>query len=871
MKLHLVSHTHWDREWYHVAGRFRQRLAELVDDLLDNPPVDGASFLLDGQTVVLGDALIGRPDRIVDFTMLLRSGAIEVGPWFVLPDELIPSGEALVRNLLTGLRAMRGFRLVAPPVLYCPDSFGHPAALPTIARGFGFEAVILWRGFGSRRFPRTNACWWRAPSGERVLLYHLPRSGYEFGADLPADPTSARVRWNAMKSELAERARLSVGLLPNGADHHMRQRDLSTAIAALARAAAPDEIVPSSLSAFATAALAEAKTVELPEVQGELRDSYGYTWTLQGTFATRAYQKRRAATLERVMVREVEPWTALAARRSSHSRRFLINAAWRELVLCQPHDTICGCSIDAVARAFDARADEAGAQADGLRADAIAELMGHDADAARVVHDAWKPHVVVRNAAARARGGVAIVRVSRFVSHVRVGPGSGAELAPAPVNLGPLGIEGAGAVQVLRRELVHERTESPRGYPDDDLVERANAAIWIEPIAGYGLRAMPLARGRARRNAVPNPVVVNKTSLSNGLLRVDVGADGNITLTNVESGRALTGLLSLEDQDDAGDLYTPSLRGSVRTAECIGVRVVHRGPLRGAIEMRWRVAVRRSQRVTVSVTLALHADSALLRIIVAGDNQASDHRLRLRMAGDVPAAVVYADAAFGPVQRTPLVLDAEESAVEAAPPTAPLHRYVTLTNARRGLTVFSDGLAEYEADANGAIHVTLVRAVGELSRHDLPERPGHAGWPTPTPEAQCHGPFSAELALLLHDARDDAAIALVERTADDFLTPLTGDTIRSLMTSPPAMAGLSLEGDGLAFSAAKESEDGEWLVLRCVNLLERPVQARWVVAGGVREARMSRLDETPAEPLSVADNAVSFDATSREVTTILVR
>ncbi|HEY5218490.1 MAG TPA: hypothetical protein VIJ16_01715, partial [Gemmatimonadaceae bacterium] len=293
--IHVVSHTHWDREWYHLAGRFRQRLVALVDELLDDPPPAGASMLLDGQTVVLEDYLAVRPERAAELAALLRRGAIEAGPWFVLADELIPRGESLVRNLLAGRRAMRALRSESPPVLYCPDSFGHPAALPTLARGFGLEMAVVWRGFGSRRWPAGDACWWAAPSRERVLLYHLPRSGYEFGSDLPADPAEAAARWRVMRDELAPRSRLSVVLLANGADHHARQRRLPDAVAALAAAASPDVVEASSLRAFTTAALAAADRSELPVVRGELRDSYGYTWTLSGTLATRARQKRRIA------------------------------------------------------------------------------------------------------------------------------------------------------------------------------------------------------------------------------------------------------------------------------------------------------------------------------------------------------------------------------------------------------------------------------------------------------------------------------------------------------------------------------------------------------------------------------------------------
>src|SRR4051812_44342904 len=144
----VVSHTHWDREWYRPAGRFRQRLVALVDELIDDPPPPGESFLLDGQAIVLDDYLAVRPERRDELAALLQEKRLEAGPWYVLADELIPSAEALVRNLLAGRRAVRALGGEPPAVLYCPDSFGHPAALPAIARGFGIGVAVIWRGYG---------------------------------------------------------------------------------------------------------------------------------------------------------------------------------------------------------------------------------------------------------------------------------------------------------------------------------------------------------------------------------------------------------------------------------------------------------------------------------------------------------------------------------------------------------------------------------------------------------------------------------------------------------------------------------------------------------------------------------------------------
>jgi alpha-mannosidase len=213
----------------------------------------------------------------------------------------------------------------------------------------------------------------------------------------------------------------------------------------------------------------------------------------------------------------------------------------------------------------------------------------------------------------------------------------------------------------------------------------------------------------------------------------------------------------------------------------------------------------------------------------------------------------------------------EDRVDEVPPPTAPLHRYVSLFDARRGVTVMSDGLAEYEARENGEIAVTLLRAVGELSRNDLPERPGHAGWPVHTPDAQSLGPFSASLAVMPHGPRSVETIDAVERACDDFLLPLAGVTVRSALTLPAPTAGVELHGVALACTTIKPSDDGEWMVLRCVNLADEPGGGRWRIPGTFKEARRARLDETPGDAMPMVDGMIAFDAGPREIVTFLVR
>jgi mannosylglycerate hydrolase len=885
--VHVVSHTHWDREWYLPFPRFRQRLVGLIDELLDVPP-ERSSFLLDGQAVLLEDYLAVRPEREAELRTLLARGALEVGPWFVLADEMLTSGEALVRNLLAGIRSVRARGGTPPPVLYCPDSFGHPADLPTLAAGFGFSLIILWRGLGGPAWPGGDAFRWRAPNGAEVLVHHLPPAGYEYGANLPDDEAHARKRWRALREVLAARARTNVLLLLNGADHHARQLHADEAVKALARAAHSDRVRASALREFAAAFVeAAAPAADLPEIHGELRFSPGYAWTVPGTWSSRAYQKRRNARIERLLTREAEPWAAIAAGYGGRARGPLVRAAWRRLLECHPHDTLCGCSADEVARLADARFAFAETEARGIVADAILDLVKHDPAAAHMAPSAWRPRLLVRNPAARPRGGVAEVEVVRFVADEPVGPGS-AGVVVEERTLPPLALDGGRVpLQVLERTVRSDRIESPRHYPDNDRVEAARCVAWIEQVPGYGIISLPVGAassvGESRSAPSPvSPVRATARSLDNGLVRLAVDGAGGTQLESITHGLTWTRLIRFEDVGDAGDLYTHSPIGRpIDEARLVSSHLVHGGPLRGEVRVRFGLDLPASSsregrsrelvRHHLDVALTLDAGSPFVRVRVRGLNRARDHRLRITFATGVADGATLADASFGPVRRERVVQPNGTEAMEIVGHTAPLARWVSHFDATRGLTLISDGLGEYEVMPGGDVAITLVRAVGALSRNDLPERPGHAGWPTPTPGAQSLGPYRAGFALLPHASSAGDVVTEIERAVDDVLLPLAGTTLRSATNALERVAGLSLDGKGLRFLACKESEDGVWTVLRCVNVTSRTVTGSWQCGWPVREARRARLDEQPGAPANVRNGIIDVTLRPSEVATLLVR
>lgn len=104
--VHVISHTHWDREWYMPYEAHHVKLIETMDTLLDTFEADPdfRSFYLDGQTIILDDYLQVYPEKRDQIQKLCDEGKLSLGPWYILQDEFLTSSEANVRNLQIGHR-----------------------------------------------------------------------------------------------------------------------------------------------------------------------------------------------------------------------------------------------------------------------------------------------------------------------------------------------------------------------------------------------------------------------------------------------------------------------------------------------------------------------------------------------------------------------------------------------------------------------------------------------------------------------------------------------------------------------------------------------------------------------------------------------
>src|SRR6266566_8900184 len=340
----VVPHTHWDREWYLPFEQFRLRLGMVVDGVLDTVERDSsfASFTLDGQAIVLEDYLEVRPENEARLRGLLNAGRLEVGPSYVLPDEILVGGESLVRNLLLGRRVCRRFGVEPSGAGYMPDSFGHPAQLPQLLAGFGIETFLFSRGLGDELDDVGVVFRWRAGPAEVVACQMLPH--YDNFARLTWYH-DAEQRLSAIVEhfgELVRRAGQEEIVLANGSDHLPIEPELPAILAGLEstfgaafRIGRYDQHAPA--------------TDGLPVHEGELVGSRLQN-VLRGVNSARIYLKQANERAERRLL-SIETAAALRTLRGDAPYpRADLRLAWRDLLRNHPHDSICGCSCDEVHR-----------------------------------------------------------------------------------------------------------------------------------------------------------------------------------------------------------------------------------------------------------------------------------------------------------------------------------------------------------------------------------------------------------------------------------------------------------------------------------------------------------------------------------------
>lgn len=895
----LVSHTHWDREWYQTAHEFQVDLERVVMGVLAALEPGGEPalrhFLLDGQTIALEDYLALRPADAGRIAALVAAGRLAIGPWHVLPDELLVSGEALLRNLLIGHRTAAPFG-GAQRVGYLPDSFGHIAQLPQLLRGAGIDSFIYTRGNDDAAAACGLEFDWEAPDGSRVLAVNQC-GGYCNAGGLglaeiwhahtrrAVHPERAVEQVAALFAKLAPRSRSAIWLLNNGCDHFPVQRDYGAVLAALRAAWPAVDFRSGSLPEFLAAlrAAGGARAVHRGELLGGKEHHI-----LSGVWSARMPLKQANAECQTLLAGVAEP--LLAATHFLHGLDYpagTLAAAWRLLLANHPHDSICGCSMDAVHREMLPRfagVRETATQLAARRLGDLSPRFGPELDADRaVVITLFNPLPVPRRAIVER---LLVLQPFGYALD-RLGL---ADAAGRPV---PCEIRARHFVErfwgVDYRALLQGAEQEARfaGYREHfgaRILRPAGEASSADCFVSLRFEAELPALGHANffltetgDSAPPfsgAPVTVAGDTLDNGLVRVRLHPDGSLDLLDRASGREYPALNRLVDEEDAGDEYDYSpaqasgpdtraaagLAGTLQCPEASPVRATlaarFEWPLPLGLEPTRAARSADSRACPVEVRVTLTAGSPLVDIETRLDNRVEDHRLRAEFRTPIATATLVSEGHFF-LNARPLAPPSGEDWVQPHPGSYPQQDFSLLADEGGGLAILNQGLPEVHplaGPAGAGLSLTLLRSVGWLSRDDfLSRRRQNAGPTLPTPEAQCQGPQGARYALL--PFAGDPLAADVKGASEAWRRPPLGS---QGVTAGLVHGGASLfakTNSRVAVSAIKRHEERDTLVLRLWNLSGEPASERLDFGRPLSAAWRCNLIEERGEALPPAGPA----------------
>jgi hypothetical protein len=630
--MHLIMNTHWDREFRWSFPETQVRLMEAGDILVDTMEKDKrfTFFHPDSQASFLDDYLELRPERTERVKKLVTEGRILAGPWYTLPAAFLVSGEALVRNLLTGHRIARNLGGVMK-CAYNIFSWGQVAQLPQIYRQFGMDTIMFYRGIDQGNLDKLEF-WWDAPDGTRALgitfgEYHRlnfwafvyrdylngpgkgmtqlesaqKEGGYRFNSHNVNDYLINQPCRRDIESALQGLEKLIASVKDRSSTHHLgffQGFDLEN----------PDPVVmdlvdelnariscgkirisslPEYVRAVREALTAKGLLDKLDVMKGEMlaveRSGDPFAPLYAGVFSARMPLKQQNSRCQRLLENGAEPAATMALMDGGEYPKVILDRAWKLILQNQQHDGIGGVHIDRVTTAMEERNRDS-------------------ADFSKVVTENSFKHIVTKidyshikekeigltvfNTTAAKRSEVLTVEldvpVEWGMSYLGMAHMAGLRYQDQ-LTVDVYDADGIKlAHQVLHREERVKCAYLKYGSHINFEASRLLVALDVKDIPAFGyatFRVVPVARAD-RPVASLSPVF---GTLENEHLKAVIAADGTIALTHKQTGRSFPGLHVFEDAADKGGpliFDTPMGNIAYRSRGCVvNVEKTLDGPL----------------------------------------------------------------------------------------------------------------------------------------------------------------------------------------------------------------------------------------------------------------------------------------------------
>ncbi|MBN2150342.1 MAG: hypothetical protein JW839_02735 [Candidatus Lokiarchaeota archaeon] len=905
----IVSHTHWDREWYLPFEGFRFKLVYTIDKLLKILDDDSrfANFTLDGQSVVLEDYLEIRPQNRPRLEHYLKEGRISAGPFYILPDEFMISPEAHVRNLLLGKRVVESFGVKPMPVGNLPDDFGHIAQMPQILQGFNIDNFIFTRGHGDEVDTLNTEFEWIAPDGKTSVLAINQPLGYGNMANATRDrPISAAIEQaKLIRDKLKKRAATNVLLLMSGVDHLSPEEHLPDLVEQFNALGSEGHMKHVTFMAYLDALRSALEAARIKSFTGPLQGGREHL-LLEDIVTSRIYLLQENLKNEALLERWAEPFSALAELATGQAFHYpgdYLWYAWRYLIKNHPHDSIGGCSIDAVHRDMVNRYMHVSQLGGILLRDAVRHLVPRidfypGKGEPRPAQDVYE--VLVFNPSPAPRSGT----VNVWVETAEMGD------ATCPETFQVIDVHGK-AVPVENWREPDVKKVFSYWKPFDAFYKFEFEAA---DVPGLGYKTFYLRPTEDEPLAADTGWVGVKrgdaTTIETPLHSLRINPNGTFDLVDKTLGHELKGCCLFLDEPDFGDEYdfvpmpeqhkvitTEGVQAVVKAVE------VHATRATALVSVPFRVPAcltedrkaRSGQQVELAIELAItvYKRSRRVDVRVAVDNTARDHRLRACIPSGFSTASKLVQQHFCVLEK-PLKIPEGRNWVQKPQATDFHDHFFAVAGAAKGgkaagIAVITRDFQQHEVSVGTSgeanMVATLYRSVGWLGRPFQGAGPDVA-----TPDAQCLIPMAFNLALLPFEPckTTDGCPCIPDEVfagIDSFVHPLAPCVLHSFNDPrnteplpavldykrfdlphillvdehnadfldqpkglPPVAGFLALEPPCLILSALKRAEASDGYIMRFYNLCrdERDARVTLHPALGITSASEVKLDEVTA-------------------------
>lgn len=885
-KIHVIPHSHWDREWYFTTSRSKVYLMKDLGDVLntlENDP-EFKYFMVDAQGSLLDDYIKWRPQDKERISKLVNDGRLVIGPWYTQTDQLVISGESIVRNMYYGMKRCESFGKYMN-VGYVPDSFGQSGNMPQIYRQFGIEDTLFWRGVSDDMVKHTDYNW-RGDDGSVVFTTQIP-FGYYIGGNIPEEPEENEEFWQKECLEKAGgRSATRHIYFPNGFDQAPVRTNLPQLVKERNEKDPENEYVISCIEDYIKDVKSE--NPELEEVQGELVIAK-HMRIHKSIFSSRSDLKVMNTQIQNYVTNVMEPLLTISYNLGNEYPHEAVAEIWKLLFENAAHDSIGSCISDTANEDVYVRYKQARDIAVNL-VELHSRLI-----ATNVKNDADMTFTAI-NTLPQKRKDTVIVKTYVPGGKFAIIDEKGNDVDYTIIKSRDL------TDYVLSQTIMLD--PSRKFYVPDQVLEVTMAIKANDvPALGYVQYSIDTQKDSHKETA-------DKKVLENKYYTIEVEENGSLTIVDKANNVTYKNQGILVENGDDGDSfnYSPPRKDmevfsneSKCTVKISGSDIYDQAEIHFDMvvpaDLDERAEGKVSVTMLVDMTVALRKDSKVIDFNVKVDNKGLSHRLCVLFDSQIVSAFNYADQQFGLIKRPnyyekemklymesmnnktekkagiqELANWANDQSTWQEPPISiePTQSYVSLTDGKTGIAVIPQGVREYEVLDDSKIRLTLFRTYGFMGKENLIYRPGRASGEriieTPAAQLLKEMEFNFGFTSYAGDINDSD----IDTLAKQYNTNLEVYTYAEFLNGRLIFSQREIEGQNakihslfetegnLVVSAVKKAEEDDGYIIRLYNGKDhKDLDDKIKFNFDIKEAYYTNLKEEKTEEIKVKNNTIS--------------